>query len=87
VENAKATKNMRERETNLDKALKSLQEYEEPEFEVDPSKDMVESEIKEAERAFNLKQIRERKERILIATEIGKLGLEENIVDIAFEAA
>jgi hypothetical protein len=36
------------RETLLGKALKDLQEFEEPEFEVDPALDMVEEEIKAA---------------------------------------
>ena len=36
------------RETLLGKALKDLQEFEEPEFEVDPELDMVEEEIKTA---------------------------------------
>lgn len=48
VENAKSTKNSKMRETLLEKALKDLQEFEEPEFEVDPSLDMVEEEIKTA---------------------------------------
>lgn len=34
------------RETLLNKALKDLTEFEEPEFEVDPSLNMVEEEIK-----------------------------------------
>lgn len=45
VENAKTTKNARMRETLLDKAIKQLIEYEEPEFEVRPEDNLVEEEI------------------------------------------
>ncbi len=48
VENAKTTKNAKMRETLLGKALKNLEEFEEPEFEVDESLDLVEEEIKTA---------------------------------------
>lgn len=48
VENAKSTKNSKMRETLLGKALKDLAEFEEPDFEVDPSSDLVEEEIKAA---------------------------------------
>lgn len=48
VENAKTTKNSKMRETLLGKALKDLIEYEEGDFEVDPSEDMVEEEVKTA---------------------------------------
>ena len=36
------------RETLLDKALKQMSDYDEPEFSVDPSKNMVEEEIQAA---------------------------------------
>jgi hypothetical protein len=75
------------RETLLGKALKDLQEFEEPEFEVDPEADMVEEEIKAAQRKFHLASVRARKERVLIAAEIAKLAMEENLIDIAFKAA
>lgn len=87
VENAKTTKNQKMRETLLGKALKDLVEFEEPDFEVDPAADMVEEEIKAAQRKFHLAAVRARKERVLIATEIAKLALEENLLDIAFKAA
>mmetsp|Transcript_23217 Transcript_23217/g.22757 ORF Transcript_23217/g.22757 Transcript_23217/m.22757 type:complete len:224 (+) Transcript_23217:1508-2179(+) len=87
VETAKTTKNSKTRETLLDKALKELQDFEENEYEMDPNKDLVEEEIKIEQKAFNLGLVKERKERVLIANEIGKLALEENLVDIAFEAA
>ena len=45
VENAKTTKNSKMRETLLDKAIKQLMEYEEPEFEVLPEQNLVEEEI------------------------------------------
>ena len=75
------------RETLLGKALKELQEFEEPEFEVDPALDMVEEEIKTAQRKFHLASVRARKERVLIASEIAKLAMEENLVEIAYKAA
>ncbi len=75
------------RETLLDKALKELQEFDEPDFEVDPSANMVEEEVKTASRKFHLDNVRARKERVLIATEIAKLALEEMLIDIAFNAA
>lgn len=75
------------RETLLSKALKDLQEYDEPEFEVDLEANMVEEEIKAAQRKFHLATVRARKERVLIGAEIAKLALEEMLVDIAFNAA
>jgi len=87
VENAKTTKNAKMRETLLDKAVRQLQEFEEPEFEVKPEDKLVEEEIVEAKRAFTLKSIREQKERVLITSEIGKLALEEYLIDVCFEAS
>jgi len=87
VENAKTTKNAKMRETLLDKAIKQLYEYEEPEFEVRPQDRLVESEIAAAQKKFHLKIVRERKERVLIAAEISKLALEENLVELAEQAA
>ena len=52
VENAKTTKNQKMRETLLDKALKELQDYEEPEFTVDPADNLVEEEINAAKKKF-----------------------------------
>ena len=63
-----------------------MQEFDEPDYEVDPAKDLVETERIEEERAFNLNKIRERKQRVLVASEIAKLAMELNLVDIAFEA-
>lgn len=71
----------------MDKAIKQLQELEEPEFEVKPDDNLVEEEIKAAERTFTLKCIRERKERVLINAEISNLAYEEGLVDLAFESA
>ena len=87
VENAKTTKNAKMRETLLDKAIKQLLEYEEPEFEVRPEDNLVEEEIVAAQKKFHLNLVKERKERVLIAAEISKLALEENLIDIAQEAA
>jgi len=87
VENAKTTKNSKMRETLLGKSIKDLEDFEEPEFEVDPELDMVEEEVKAAQRKFQLAAIRAKKERVLIATEIAKLAMEDNLVDIAHKAA
>jgi hypothetical protein len=84
---AKTAKSQKMRETLLDKALKALQEFEEPVYKVDPDKDLVEEEIEEEKKKFHLKIIKERKERVLIANEMAKLALEENIVELAFDAA
>lgn len=69
------------------KALKELSEFEEADYEVDPALDMVEEEIKTASRKFHLAKIRARKERVLIANEIAKLAIEDNLLEIAFKAA
>ncbi len=87
VENAKTTKNAKMRETLLGKAIKDLQEFEEPDFEVDPALDMVEEEIKGAQRKFHLANVRARKERVLIAAEIAKLAMEDNLIEIAEKGA
>jgi hypothetical protein len=75
------------RETLLGKALKELQEFDEPDFEVDPSLNMVDEEIKITQRKFHLAKIRARKERVLISAEIAKLALEEMLIELAFNAA
>jgi len=49
------------RETLLDKALKALQEYEEPVYKPDPNKDLVEEEIIVEQKNFHLNNIKERK--------------------------
>ena len=87
VENAKTTKNSKMRETLLDKAIKQLIEYEEPEFEVLPEQNLVEEEIVTAQKKFHLNLIKERKERVLIAAEISKLALDEGLTEIAYDAA
>ena len=87
AENAKTTKNAKMRETLLDKAIKQLIEYEEPEFEVRPEDNLVEEEIVAAQKKFHLNLIKERKERVLIAAEISKLAFEEKLVEIASDAA
>jgi hypothetical protein len=75
------------RETLLGKAIKDLEEFEDPDFEVDPELDLVEEEVKAAQRKFHLASVRAKKERVLIATEIAKLAIEDNLVDIAQKAA
>lgn len=62
-------------------------EYEEPEFEVRPEDNLVEEEIVAAQKKFHLNLIKERKERVLISAEISKLAFEEQLVDIAKDAA
>lgn len=84
---AKTAKSQKMRETLLDKALKALQEFEEPVYKVDPEKDLVDEEIEEEQKKFHLNIIKERKERVLIANEMAKLALEEDLVELAFDAA
>lgn len=74
------------RETLLDKALKALQDFEEPEYVVDPEKDLVEEEIQEEKKKFHLKLIKERKERVIIANEMAMLAFEEDLIDLAFSS-
>ena len=81
VENAKTTRNAKMRETLLDKALRTLQEYEEPVYKKDPTMDLVEEEIEAEKKTFHLRNIKERKERVLIANEMAKLAFEEYLVD------
>lgn len=71
----------------MDKAIKQLQEFEEPEFEVKPEDNLVEEEIEFQKKKFHLQQVREHKERVLICSEIGKLALEENLVDLCYESS
>jgi len=85
VENAKTTRNIKMRQTLLGRALTQLQEYEVPDYE--PTENLVESELKAEELKFRIKQAKEERERILIATEIAKLALEENLIDLAFDSA
>jgi hypothetical protein len=75
------------RETLLEKALKQLAEYEEPEFYVDESRNLVEEEIKEEEKAHKFRILKERKMQVLLGSEISKLALEEQLIEIAEEAA
>lgn len=86
VENAKTARTQKMRETLLDRALKALQEFEEPVYGLESAKDLVEEEIVEEKKVFHLKNIKERKQRVLIATEMAKLAFEENLVDLAFDA-
>ena len=87
VENAKTTRNQKMRETLLDKALKALQEFEEPVYKPDQAKDLVEEETLAEQKLFHLNNIKERKQRVLIANEMAKLAFEENLIDLAFDAA
>ena len=64
-----------------------MQDFEEPEFEVLPEQNLVQCEIDEAAKKFKLKTVRERKQRVLICTEISKLAMEVMLTDLAFEAA
>ena len=71
----------------LDKAVKALQDFEVPEFEVAPGKNLVEEEIQAAKRKFMLQQVRERKERVLICSEISSFAMDEMLVELSFTAA
>ena len=42
------------RQTLLDKAIKQLQDFEEPDFEVKPEDNLVEEEIEAAKKKFHL---------------------------------
>lgn len=75
------------RETLLDKALKALQEFEEPVYKVDPARDLVEEEITKEKQEFHLRNIKEAKQRVLISTEMAKLAYEELLIDLAYDAA
>lgn len=87
VENAKTTKNGKMRQTLLDKAVKLLLDYEEPEFEVRPDENLVDEEIEAKKKKFHLQTVREKKQRVLVCSEICKLALEENLTDICYDAA
>jgi hypothetical protein len=49
------------RETLLDKALKALQEFEEPEYKLDPARDLVAEEIEKEKKLFHLNNIKDSK--------------------------
>ena len=71
----------------LDKAVKALQDFEAPEFELKDDHNLVEEEIVAAKRAFMLQQVRERKERVLLNSEIASFAMDEMLVSLAFTAA
>ena len=71
----------------LDKAVKALQEFEAPEFALPADSNLVEEEILAAKRKFQLQQVRERKERVLICAEISTLANDEMLIDLAMAAA
>ena len=71
----------------LEKAVTSLSDIEVPEFEVKPELKLVDEEIVVAKRKFTLQQIRERKERVLINSEISQLAMQEMQIQVAFNAA
>lgn len=75
------------RQMLLDKAVKALQDFEAPEFELKEGSNLVEEEIVAAKRAFMLQQVRERKERVLICSEIATFAMEEMLIQLAFTAA
>jgi hypothetical protein len=87
VENAKTTKNLYLRETLLDKVLKELIDYEEPEFEPDLTKNLVQEEIDKEEMDFKLNLRKETKIRVLLAAEVAELAFEENLIELAQAAA
>lgn len=71
----------------LDKAVKALQEFEVPEFQLKPEANLVEEEILQAKRQFQLQQVRERKERVLLCAEISTLAIDELLIDLAMASA
>ena len=87
VENAKTTKNLKMREMLLEKAVKNLQDYEVPEFELQPEQNLVEEEVIAAKRTFMLQQVRESKERVLVCSEIATFAMNELLVPLTFTAA
>jgi hypothetical protein len=88
VENAKSTSNMYLRETLIDKVLHQLLEFQEPEFELDDEeeKNLNEEERHEKEVEFKKQLLKEKKQRMLLASEISELAFEANLIEIAFEA-
>ena len=78
VENALHAKNPKMRETLLEQTLSALQNYKEPEMM--PGDGFVEEEIKEQEQKWLTKMERERKNRVLLGTEVAKLCLEDGLI-------
>lgn len=85
VENALHAKNPKMRETLLEQTLSALQNYKEPEMV--PGEGFVEEEIKEQEQKWIVKMERERKNRVLLATEVAKLCLEDGLIEMAIDAS
>ena len=54
---------------------------------MDAAKDLVEEEIEEEKKKFHINNIKERKQRVLIANEMAKVAYEENLIELAFDAA
>jgi hypothetical protein len=54
---------------------------------VKPEANLVEEEILLARKKFNLQQVRERKERVLVFAEISTLAIDEMLIDITMAAA
>lgn len=52
-----------------------------------PEANLVEEEILLARKKFNLQQVRERKERVLVCAEISTLAIDEMLIDITMAAA
>lgn len=88
VENAKNTSNMYLRETLIDKVLQQLLEYSEPEFELtDEEEKELTPEQKEAEEIkFKKNLLKDKKQRMLLSSEIASIAFDCNLVEIAFEA-
>lgn len=88
VENAKSTSNMYLRETLIDKVLQKLQEYTEPEFELtdEEEKNFTPEQKEKEEISFKKGLLKEKKQRMLLATEIAEIAFDCNLVEIAYEA-
>jgi hypothetical protein len=88
VENAKSTSNMYLRETLIDKVLQQLLEYHEPEFELtdEEEKHLSEEQKAEEHEKFIKNLHKEKKQRMLLASEIAEIAFNNNLIEIAFEA-
>lgn len=77
------------RETLIDKVLQNLLEFEEPEFELteEEEKEFTPEQKEEAEIKFKKNLLFEKKQRMLLGSEISQLAFDDNLIEIAFEAS
>jgi hypothetical protein len=88
VENAKSTNNSYLIETLIDKVLQQLIEYSEPEFELtdEEEKEWTDDRKSKEEIKFKKSILKEKKQRMLLASEISELAFDTNLIELAFEA-